>query len=171
MGSNDAFPGASLLVRSTLSERLVDEIVETLGAEGSALSPEETEQLRAEVTGKPDLTALKRLVRSFRRRLSASLGESLDEELAEITEDFTWAKSKRGNYVLEINRWVESIRPDLDAEPAYSGILVGGHAEQEVVYVVGKIGTEADLQMLVEFLAERQPPRKIRTKVTVLEAG
>ena len=64
MGSNDAFPGASLLVRSTLSEWLVDEIVEVLGAEGDALSSEETEQLRAEVTGKPDLTALKRFVRS-----------------------------------------------------------------------------------------------------------
>ncbi len=152
------------ILQTSLSDFLVDEAVEVLGSEMDA----GTEAiLRRTVEAKSEVTALRKAVRSIKKGIPEGLYESINEELAEIAEDFTWKKSGRGKYVMEINDWVAGFHADIGKEPRFEGLMVGGHAELEVVYVVGKATDQQCLDDFILFLQGHDPPRKILTNVLI----
>ena len=135
-------------------------------ADGAIASEVET-QLRTTVEDKSGVSALKKTLTLVKPLISKKTLEALNEELTEIREDFSWIKSKRGKYVSEMQDWVQTFHGDLRAQKKFDDLYVGGHASLEVVYVVGKARSDDVLDELIKFLQEKNPPRKIMTKVTI----
>lgn len=156
------------LVRSAFSKWLVDDAIREAGG---AIAPDAEVILRAEIENQSQVTQLKKALTSVKRNISSSTFEALAEELSEIREDFTWAKSERGEYVTAIQVWTQSFHAEMKAQSEFDGLFVGGHASIEVVYVAGKAQTEAVLNKFIEFLSSKNPPRKILTNVKITEAS
>lgn len=159
-------PGSESLVRSSFSEWLVDDaICEANGA----ITSEVEALLRTPAEKKSHVSELRKGLGAVKPLISKETYEALKEELGEIREDFSWAKSKRGKYVSAIQDWVQTFHAELRAQRKFDDLYVGGHESLEVVYVVGEADSNAVLNELIEFLHEKNPPRKIMTKVTVAE--
>ncbi|MEZ5328453.1 MAG: hypothetical protein R3F19_25705 [Verrucomicrobiales bacterium] len=157
-------PWSKSLVRSSFSEWLVDDAIREANG---AISPDVEALLRTSAEKRSQVSELKKALSSVKPLISTGTFEVFDEELAEIREDFSWAKSKRGKYVSEIQDWVQTFHADLRAQKKFDDLYVGGHESLEIVYVVGKADSEEVLNELIEFLHEKNPPRKIMTKVTI----
>lgn len=152
------------LVRSSLTRSLVDEAV---AEAGGALAHDVEVVLRSDVNCRSQVADLKKAISSLKRMISPATFESLMEELEEIREDFTWAKSRRGEYVKEIQNWCQSFHHEMRSINEFGALHVGGHDSLEVVYVVGKAESEEVLKSFVEFLSSKKPPRKIMTNVVI----
>lgn len=157
-------PWSKALVRSSFSEWLIDDAIRD--SNGAIASEVET-LLRTPAEKKSHVSELKKALSLVKPFVSKDTFEALKEELAEITEDFSWAKSKRGKYVSEIQDWVQTFHSELRAQEKFDDLFVGGHESLEVVYVVGKAESNEVLNELIKLLHEKKPPRKIMTKVTV----
>jgi hypothetical protein len=134
-----------------------------------AITPDVEAVLRAEIESASQVASLKKALTSVKSNISSSIFEELVEELSEIRRDFTWSKSGRGKYVSTIQDWIQTFHAEMMARNEFNGLLVGGHASLEVVYVVGKAQTEAALNGFIEFLTSKNPPRKIMTNVKIQE--
>lgn len=157
-------PALQSLVRTQLSDTLVDELIEEEGLPSdSAWLP----VLRAEVRSRKDFTTLKKAIAEIAPMISESSREALEEELQEIQEDLEWVGSARGRYVIAINEWIQPFHQEFHAIERFARVLVGGHAEREVVFATGSVETREDYQALLEYLASKNPPFKIHTKVTI----
>lgn len=156
--------GIHNFLQTCLSECIVEQVIEEGGA---AISEEMIGVMRRSVGGRSDIAELRNTVRSIKNCVSADCLNELKMELAEIADDFTWKKSARGRYVIEINDWVDGFRPEIDADQRFDRLLVGGHAELEVVYIAGKARTQNDLDALVQLVERNSPPRKILINVQV----
>ena len=154
------------LVQTALSDELVEQVIEE---GGDSIGKEIVEGLRSEVEAKADITALRKVVRSIQKAVSAECRDELKREIAEIAEDFTWRKSDRGRYVAEINDWVQGFHSQMRQDPRFEDLYVGGHAEMEVVYLVGKAKTQQDLEDFVRLIERNDPPRKILLNARVGE--
>ena len=159
-------PWSESLVRSSFSGWLIDDAIrESKGAIASDVEA----LLRTPAEKKSHVSELRKALGAVKPLISKETFETLKEELDEIREDFSWAKSKRGQYVSEIQDWVQTFHAELRAQGKFDDLYVGGHESLEVVYVVGKADSNVVLNELIEFLSEKNPPRKIMTKVTVAE--
>jgi hypothetical protein len=154
------------LVRSTLSKWLVDDAIRDANG---AIDPDVESVLRAEIESASQVSRLKKALTSVKRNIPSSTFESLAEELSEIREDFTWAKSERGKYVSAIQDWAQSFHAEMRSDGEFDGLYVGGHASIEVVYIVGKAQSEAVLNRFIEFILSKDPPRKLMTNVKITE--
>lgn len=159
-------PWSKSIVRSSLSSWLVDDAIRE---SGGAIAPDVEAVLRGEIESAPQVTLLKKALTSVKRNLTTSTFAALTEELSEIREDFTWAKSERGKYVSAIQDWVQSFHAEMRSDGEFDGLYVGGHASIEVVYIVGKAQSEAVLNRFIEFILSKNPPRKIMTNVKITE--
>ena len=157
-------PWSKSLVRSSFSEWLVDDAIREANG---AIAPEAEALLRTSAEKKSQVSELKKALSAVKPLISTGTYEALHEELAEIREDFSWAKSNRGKYVLEIQDWVQTFHADMRSQKRFEGLYVGGHESLEIVYVVGKAASVEVVDELVAFLHKRNPPRKIMTKVTI----
>jgi hypothetical protein len=159
-------PWSKSIVRSSLSSWLVDDAIRE---SGGAIAPDVEAVLRGEIESAAQVTLLKKALTSVKRNLTTSTFAALTEELSEIREDFTWAKSERGKYVSAIQDWVQSFHAEMRSDGEFDGLYVGGHASIEVVYIVGKARSEAVLNRFIEFILSKNPPRKIMTNVKITE--
>ena len=148
------------LVRSQFSEFLIDDAIEE--SSGSIDNATE-EQLRTKIEEKSQIGDLRKTLRSIKKMISEGTFENLEEELKEIADDFTWKKSERGQYVSELNDWIQDFHASIRSESRFADLYVGAHAELEVVYVVGSAQTETDLTDFLSIIERNNPPRKILT--------
>jgi hypothetical protein len=158
---------SKIFVRSALTKWLVDDAVREANG---AIAADIESVLRAEVESISQVNRLKKALASVKRDVSSSTFESLAEELSEIREDFTWARSGRGKYVSAVQDWVQSFHAEMRSDVEFDGLYVGGHASIEVVYIAGKAQSEAVLNRFVEFISSKNPPRKIMTNVKIIRS-
>ena len=134
-----------------------------------AIAPDIVLVLSAEIESTSQVTRLKKALTSVKSDISSSTFESLAEELSEIREDFTWAKSERGKYVSAIQDWAQSFHAEMRSVGEFDGLYVGGHASIEVVYISGKARSEAALNRFIDFILSKNPPRKIMSNVKITD--
>ena len=146
------------LVQTALSDDLVERVIEE---GGEAIDQKVVEVLRSSIEAKADIAALRKVVRSFQKAVSAECRDQLKWEIEEMAEDITWKKSDRGRYVAEINDWVQGFHVEMRKDSRFEDLCVGGHAKMEVVFIVGKANTQEDLEAFVRLIEENDPPRKI----------
>ena len=151
-----------MVVKKQISEHLVDEVREECGADFEVPSI-----LEATIDSKTDMKALKDAIKAMKPRLSEDLLEALREECQEIADDLKWIGTKRGNYIMRINEWVEPFHAEFRAMKQYDDVIMGGHSSRQVVMLSGKVKTKRILKQLVKYIESKGPPFKLLLDVTV----
>jgi hypothetical protein len=150
-----------LIVQETLSPGLIDELT-------GKVDDDTLDRLKGAVCKtKSDLAALTRLVTGLRRHLPAETYEALAEELEEIRKDCRWIATKRGQYVLTINAWVQKFHAEFRANTDFANVMIGGHSEKAVVFVTGVVPAQAAFVNLLAYVESKKPPYKLITDVHV----
>lgn len=152
----------AFLVTSSLSEQMVSALRRHLPPEQfAAFEPNiwDTESRAVE---------LQALATTLRPALPGALLNDLMWEVREIRKDQRWLTSNRGRYILALNRWAEPFFEEFRSFPEFSDVMIGGHAQREVVFVTGAVANQIDLDRLLEYVGSKDPPYKVLTKLKII---
>ena len=163
-------PWSESLVKTTVDEHLFDELEELDGGPARSRLERLRDLCRQEVTTKDELKALKAAISALKkeRKLSADerdLFDEVKEELAEIADDLKLVKSRRGRFTLAAQDWVQGLYVPLRAEARFADVMVGPHAESEILMVVGEVASNEDLESLRELVSKHESPWPIDFQV------
>jgi hypothetical protein len=154
----------SLLVKTTLSPALIEDCVAVVAVREKAVC---RKALSIAVNSAVSLKELRASVREWRPALPGALAQHLDEELREIVADARWAKTSRGAYVRAVSSWVEVFHAEFRGMHRFSDVFIGAHADREIVFVSGAVGSRQILDELMSYLASKSPPFKLDVDIKV----
>jgi hypothetical protein len=157
---------SSFLSKEKLSEFLVDDAINE--AQGR-ISPDTINILRMNIEEKKQTTVLKKAIKSLKKIVQKETCEALIEEPDEISNDFSWKKTKRGQYVSNIQDWAQSFHYEFREMKEFEDVYIGGHSEREVVFVTGKLKSKEVFNKLLGFIESKEPPYKLLTKILISE--
>ena len=152
------------LIRTKFSDHLIAEAI----SNSTETVPAKTRNaLLASCETRKDAKSLRKSLKSIRPIVPNDIYESLNAELDEILDDFSWSKSERGQYVVRINDWVQEFYKTMRSDPRFDNILIGGHAKMHVVFITGSISSHEHLNELMTLVNQNQPPYKTHTNVQI----
>ncbi len=154
------------LSKSTISDFLIDDIVNRSSAE---IPSKIIESLRIVVENKNDLKQLKKGISKLKPHISKDLYVEIQDEFKEIKEDLHWVGSKRGQYITKINDWIQPFHSEFNSFKEFEGVMIGGHSDKMVVFLTGKITDNKTYQKLINYVASKNPPFKVFTKIVITE--
>ena len=97
--------------------------------------------------------------------------EDVREELREILEDFRFARSRRGRFVLFCNGWAPDVYRTVRSPSRFDDAYVGVHARREAVVVAGHVPDAAALHDLRAIIEAHPPGVEVVWKVAVGRQG
>ncbi len=154
----------SLLVKTAISPALIEDCVAVVPVRAKAVC---RKALSIAVVSAASLKELRASVREWRPGLPADLAQHLDDELREIVADARLAKPSRGAYVRAVSSWVEVFHAEFRGMPRFSDVFIGAHADREIVFVSGAVGSRQILDELMSYLASKAPPFKLDVDLKV----
>ncbi len=157
---------SDFLCKSSLSPYLIECIEEEYT---SSLPDSLITSLSAKIENKNHLKAIKTHIKQIKKHISKKLYEEITEELQEIKEDLKWNKSDRGKYVSEVQNWAQSFHAELKSQEIYENVIIGGHTERKVVFVVGQVKDQATYEQLLNYIKTKQPPYKLFEKIEIIQ--
>jgi len=146
----------NFLVRTKFSNFLIEDIKKEIPSEEETI-----DLLSIEILDNESITKVRKKIKEIKDKISSANLVVLNEELSEIKEDLKWVKSKRGQYVIEINNWYKSFRDEFRSIKEYEDIMIGGHSKIMCVFITGKINKEL-VDQLTKYIVEKRPPYKLK---------
>ena len=155
MGSWEDF-----LISSRLEPHLLDELRQELG---DRFNDDSLSILSRQVKTKQDVKEVRTALTLLKSEISSDLFRALKEALQDIASDIDYMQTDLGKTVLAINRWLEPwYKSEIRSGGAFEDIMIGGRADQLfTVHVMGKVGSDADLERLRDLIASHAPPFKV----------
>ncbi|GAA4821074.1 hypothetical protein [Algivirga pacifica] len=145
------------IIKNTISNYIIDEVKEINLSEKSELISIICQDFINSRQVKKAINKIKK--NEF--YLESELQCDIIEELEEVLEDLQWKESKKGLYVLTINKWLDSFRDEFNTIDKYQSVYLGGHSSINCIYVTGKL-PDKDRGELVQYLKVKNPPFKIK---------
>jgi hypothetical protein len=108
-----------------------------------------------------DAKDLDAFARTLHSALPGELMSQLMRQVAAIKKDQAWSVSRRGQYILEINRWAEPFYAEFRSMPEFADVFIGGYTRQDVVLVSGTVTDQAEWDRLVDYVNSKNPPFKV----------
>lgn len=152
------------IVKRSISEWIVEECLAHLP---NASKQDWIASLTAEVRTPTDLKTLRSAVQKLKKQLPEEVFESVQEELREIADDAKWIKTKRGKYVLALNKWVEPFHAEFRLKSQFANVAIGAHDEREVVFASGFVSSQEVFHELLKYVASKNPPFKVMSDVHI----
>jgi hypothetical protein len=151
----------SLLIKESFSPELIEELAEYLDKETL------TSLGDFRCISKESLVEMKAIQSKVRRMATEDLLEEFKEEANEIKDDFKWLPTKRRQYIVSLNEWLETFFGEFRSFPEFENVAIGGHSEKQVVFVTGKVADLPTHQRLSAFIKAKVPPFKILDAVAI----
>lgn len=158
---------SDFLCKASISKFLIEDVKkESKGKEVPALL---LESISKEVKTKNDFKELEKSIRLLKEYISAELYNAIKEEQGEIKSDLKWIGTRRGKYILAINNWLQVFHNEFRSYKEFEDVLIGGHSERLVVFLVGKVKTKEAHDKLLSYVNSKKPPYKLFTQIEILE--
>ncbi|WP_068083864.1 hypothetical protein [Polycladidibacter stylochi] len=140
-----------------LDDNLIDEIRTELGTN---FNKDMESTLLKPVSSKKELSNIRKILLQIKPFITKDLRDDLNFAVREMSCDIDYMQSDLGKTVLVLNRWLEPWYTNkIRNNPAYDDILISGNAEDVCkIYVVGKIGSQEELEQLKSLIDTKNPP-------------
>lgn len=155
---------SSILVKNEISTFLLDDLKEYF----KDIPLNELEIISQKIINKKSLKLVKKVIIDNKKNISKLLMENLLEEISEIKEDLEWKSTSKGKSIIYINDWVQLFFTEFRLNEKFEDVYIGGHTEnKDLIYVYGKVKTEADKISLLDYINSKKPELKLMINVQI----